>query len=179
MEFKDGKEYDGYCTVSGICEYHMKNGKLEGDFIKRVFDGHAQKLKYRGTIQNGIFTGIMDDKKVRFGFSDLKKAIFEGPYVEFFDKVDGKKKIEGFYKNGQKEGVWKYYADDGTVINQEYWNEGNDCTAKYETLKKVASKRIETEDKLSEGKDERVILPKMTAKEKRDAIREAKKDLSR
>ena len=75
--------------------------------------------------------------------------------------------------------MWKYRAEDGTIINQEYWHKGKDCTAKYETLKKVASKRIEEENKLSEGKDERVVLPKMTAKEKRKAIREAKKDISR
>lgn len=126
--------------------------------------------------KNGREHGECIIKNIRACYKEGK---LEGSYTEFFDKIDGKKKVEGFYKEGKKEGVWKYYDKDGTVIHQEYWHEGNDCTKKYEVLKKVASKRIEEENKLSEGKDERVVLPKMTAREKRKAVREARKDLSR
>ena len=88
-------------------------------------------------------------------------------------------KTEGGYKNGKKEGVWTYYAENGTVIKKERYHKGKECTKEHEALKNVAAERIRQEDELSEGKDKRVILPKMTAKEKFKTVLQIKKDLSR
>lgn len=208
MEFKDGKEYTGYFKIKGVkaddlSDYVCKDGVIEGTVCTDTFDGKFKNGKFTGkkychndqwqTFEDGnlMSTNIGYDiqitqdgtvfvdkynEHIKYQTKDGKK---NGIYTEFFDKLDGKMKVSGFYKEGKKEGFWKYYADNGTVIKQEYYHKGKNCTNKYEAIKKVASKRIEEENKLSEGKDERVVLPKMTAKEKRKAIRQAKKELSR
>ena len=198
FDMKDGK-------INGEYRDHMKNIKatykddvLDGPYTE-FFDRINGKKKVEGFYKNGKKEGVWkyygNDGKVinqecwkdgRREYRDYKLGtktyfkddVLDGPYTEFFDKIDGKKKVEGFYKEGKKEGVWKYYDKDGTVIRQEYWHKGKNCTKKYEILKKVATKRIEEEERLSQN-GERVVLPKMTAQEKRKAIREAKRELSR
>lgn len=162
--YEGGKHTEDYVEVSAVWNSYGYGREYEDFYCEPKKDGKLQ----------GEYINVK--KRIKTNYAEGK---LEGLYTKFFDRIDGKKKVEGFYKEGKKEGVWKYYAEDGTVINQEYWHKGKNCTEKYEILKKVASKRIKEENKLSEGKDERVVLPKMTAKEKRDAIREAKKDLSR
>lgn len=159
----DGWNYDIHIPVNGqaykrerqdglIWKFYTKDGKEDGEY--HVGSIHTY---YKDGKLNGSYEDFRD--KIRKNYKD---DVLDGPYTEFFDKIDGKKKVEGFYKEGKKDGVWKYRAEDGTIINQEYWHEGKDCTAKYNRLKKIASKHIEEEDKLSEGKNERVVLKRKT-----------------
>ena len=92
-----------------------------------------------------------------------------------------------WYGNGQMAfeklpgGTKTHYNDQGKVTYHA--TKGVEDTVLYLAKKHVAKRRLEKEDKLSKGKDERVILPKMNklskAIEMKKAVRKVKKDLGR
>ncbi len=88
-----------------------------------------------------------------------------------------------WYENGQMEseqlpdGTTSSYDSKGKMIYHA--TKGVEDTDLYVAKKRVAERRMKKEDKLSKGKDERVILPKMSklskAIEMKKAIKEVKK----
>ena len=64
-------------------------------------------------------------------------------------------------KDGKKHGFEKLYNSDGIVAEMKYWQEGKDCTAKYNKLKKIASKRIDKERAIEAETGVKTRLPKM------------------
>ncbi len=156
------------------------NGKAErfwiDDFSKKHYIWTCEMKNCR---RNGICKNYRT--KTSMAYID---DVLEGPYIEYYDRDMTRKRKEGFYKKGKKSGVWKYYSEDGKVINTEYRLNGRDIidkfkAAKFKDIKKVASDRIKLEDELSKGKEERVILPKMTDKEKRKAMIDALDEVTR
>ena len=86
----------------------------------------------------------------------IEDDVLDGAYTEYFK--NGKKRCEGSYSNGEKNGFWKTYADNGDLIEMRRYESGKDVTEHYNKLKKIAAKHIAKEDERSEGKDERVVL---------------------
>lgn len=72
-------------------------------------------------------------------------------------------------KDGKKHGVSQKYDNNGNVIELKYYQQGEDCTNKYNQRKKIAAKRIEEEKRT--GK----IFRKMSAFEKAVSIKNANK----
>lgn len=152
------------------------HGKKSG--METEYDNDSKKVKRQTYWVNGFKDyektydaqgRILSDARYEHG-QCIKETKYSYPDIA---------RAEGAYKNGKKEGVWTYYANDGTVIKKERYHKGKEYTKQYEALKKVSKERIRQEDELSEGKEKRVILPKMTAKEKMKTIMQIKKDLSR
>lgn len=165
-----------------------KDGQLDGEYVKkvwkRVLAGGRRSFVWREIQENikthykdGKLDGIYEDavNKIRKYYKDDK---LNGDYTEFFDHIDGKLKISGTFVEGKKSGFWKHYSDDGKVLRQKYYQEGKDCTAKYNRLKKIASKHVAEEDKLSKSKDKRVVLErKSKSAKKTDFVIETVKDI--
>lgn len=154
--------YNG-CSIEKMESF--KDNKLDGiyaDYEKDEF------ITYKEGKKNGKCRFKKEGGTV---YCNYKDDILDGPYEER-DKV-GHKKCEGFYKDGQKEGIWKIYATDYTSSNGNVtaietlrYEQGKDVTNRYNALKKVASKRIAEEDKISESSADRIILPRKSKTKK-------------
>jgi antitoxin component YwqK of YwqJK toxin-antitoxin module len=171
--------------VCDIVEYESKD---------RFYDDRYTKAKY--TLRNGKKDGLyqrFDREMIRHkwgdGYSFLSarresdNEYWDYVCLEESEYKDGKlhgmsrkynKKLwlesETQYKDGKKHGFEKLYNSDGTVAELKYWQEGNDCTAKYETLKKIATKRIEKEKAVEAQTGKKTRLPKMNKFEKTIAM---------
>jgi antitoxin component YwqK of YwqJK toxin-antitoxin module len=44
----------------------------------------------------------------------------EGEYVEYHP--NGLIKVQGYYEQGKKVGVWRYYDKKGTLLREETWS---------------------------------------------------------
>ena len=178
-----GGEYDSYNGYQGYIDrevrgYHVyENGKHTKDCVEvsARWNSYGCGTDYREFYsepkKDGKLQGeyIHAQKNIKAYYKDGK---LDGEYIEFFDRIDGNKKVEGSYKNGKKDGFWKYYSKDGKVINQEYYRDGKNCTAKYNRLKNIASKRIEEEKAIEVETGVKTRLPKMSKEEKKTAIRD-------
>ena len=51
------------------------------------------------------------------------KNIVDGTYQEFYE--NGKKAITGFYKDGIREDVWKFYDSDGEIAGEYKYLRGD------------------------------------------------------
>jgi antitoxin component YwqK of YwqJK toxin-antitoxin module len=47
----------------------------------------------------------------------FRKSVLDGPSVEYHE--NGKEKMKGVYKNGDKKGVWLTMDETGKVISKE------------------------------------------------------------
>ena len=148
---KNYKWHDGICDVKTSLEseehkytlrYGQKNGVYQIAYLGRLIEESEYK--------NGKLHGI--SKK--------------------YNEKKGWLRSETQYQDGIKHGFEKLYNSDGTVTSIEYYLNGKECTQeqylkseamktkKIDSLRKIAAKRMAKEDKLSQGKDKRVILPK-------------------
>ncbi len=133
-----------------ISKEHFKDGKLDGvcvDYNK------GTTITYKEGKKNGHCSEPTEYGRIE---STYKDDVLDGAYTEYFK--NGKKRCEGSYSNGEKNGFWKTYADNGDLIEMRRYESGKDVTEHYNKLKKIAAKHIAKEDERSEGKDERVVL---------------------
>ncbi len=145
------------------CFWQTKDWKKNGKQMKNNI-----KTTYVDDILDGPcieYYGASCNRKAEYSY---KQGKIDGAYTEFFASTDyfasyGAKKIEGFYKDGQKNGVWKYYSEDGNLINTELWKDGKNETEKYAAIKKIATKH--TDDKKATTKIGKAIQKGLKAAE--------------
>lgn len=130
----DNEYWDDICVE----ESEYKDGKLHG--MSRKYNEETGKLKEETSYKNGNKHGL--SKK--------------------YNEAKGWLESETQYKDGEKHGFEKLYNSDGTVAKMIYWQNGADCTAKYNRLKKIAAKRIEKEKDIEAKTGVETRLPKMT-----------------
>lgn len=118
---------------------HYKNGLLDG--LCKDFENGIEAY-YKEGKKNGM---CVEDTKYGKKESTYKDDVLDGQYTEYF--ANGKKKCEGNYSNGSKNGFWKTYADNGDLIEMRRFENGKDVTERYNKLKKIAAKHIEAEKK--------------------------------
>ncbi len=138
-----GKYSNGYKI--GDWKFYYRNGKIEqiGTFLKNekpdgdwkwyYDDGKLWREEY---YDNGLENGLMTE------FSDSGTVIAKGRYIDGLEDsawvyLLGDVKVEGSFKDGKRDGMWKYYYDNGILSfegkfvddNQDgkhsyYWNNG-------------------------------------------------------
>ena len=119
----------------GNSDYYFDNGQLEQRIVFKngvrqdgpfeIFNRDGQPLK-RGTTKNGEIHGTYE----KFGNGKLKEiwtyveGEVDGPYKKFYS--NGETQETGYYKkdptgsiNYFKDGVWKYFYDNGVLNKQE------------------------------------------------------------
>ena len=69
--------------------------------------------------KNGAWYSIYANGYVEGTHKDSK---LEGIFKDYY--ADGKIKEQGNYSNGEKDGGWEYFAEDGTKLRSESWYEG-------------------------------------------------------
>lgn len=166
-----------------------------GDY-KRFDDQGNEIYRLTGTEEISRPLNGQCFKKVRWFEENKsgKKGEWKDRIIEEWEQKDGKKHglakkyspigdlylyCETQYKDGKKHGFEKLYNSDGTVVKMKYWQNGKDCTAKYNRLKKIASKHIEKEKAIEAKTGKKTRLPKMSKLEKTVAIAKEKLGLSK
>ncbi|MBR1756648.1 MAG: hypothetical protein IJ738_03675 [Alphaproteobacteria bacterium] len=152
-ESKNGNTYT-------IEEYSMKDGQKDGHYKKEYADIHRpyydwvscnkpiEEADYKEGKLHGTHKKYNVRRKESTGYGEEK-------YTSWLES-------ETQYKDGKKHGFEKLYNSDGTVAEMKYWQEGKDCTAKYNKLKKIASKRIDKEKAIEAKTGVKTRLPKMS-----------------
>ena len=168
--------------------------KLNGGFVtigqnSTKFFGKDMTMEMKLPRVERIVTETIDGKQVQKQiYADGSYGVRDGDSVERYFP-DGKrqtyiKSADSFRlsKEVLPGGTKTYYNDQGKV--NYHATKGVEDTVLYLAKKHVAKRRLEKEDKLSKGKDERVILPKMYYKfekaiKMKKAVRKVKKDFER
>ena len=145
--YENGTSYNWH---DGICEVRCHDGDI------------VEKYTLRNGLKHGLYTRepYAHYRRTEKEESEYKDGKLHGMSRKY--NVKGWLESEIQYQDGKKHGFEKLYNSDGTVASIKYYQNGRDCTAKYNRLKKIASKHIEEEDKLSEGKNKRVVLKRKT-----------------
>jgi antitoxin component YwqK of YwqJK toxin-antitoxin module len=81
------------------------------------------------------------------GFSG---TLLNGRYTEYYP--DKNLKEQGEFKNGLKDGVWKNWSDDGTLMASTNWKHGSEVTVKRPPIWKrvhLFGKKAKTADSLN------------------------------
>lgn len=115
----DYQEYNdsGKTIVKGTFEEGVEQGKWTYD-IGDV----SQSIEY----QDGVMMGMWIQKDIKTG-----EIIYEGKYTDdepvgkhvwYFP--NGKKRLEGYYAAGERNGEWKYYTEDGQLFLSVTYNNG-------------------------------------------------------
>ena len=195
-EFGKYDWHDGVCDVelkSEVSNNHFKekyttrDGKKEGLYIKEVnvFEfgyGTYCRPVIEAEYENGLLNGNYKEYSVENGILITDEQYVGGKkhgVCKKFNKERGWLESETPYVDGKKHGFEKLYNSDGTVSEMKYWQNGKDCTAKYEKLKKIATKRIEKEKQIEEETGIKTRFPKMSKFEKTAAVVKEKLGLSK
>ena len=154
-----------------VAKGYWKDGKFTGkaeseDFSAVWIDGEIKEAYLH---DDSIYEDTKD-YHWHDGVCDVTNYSTKGDIVE--------KKSEYTLRDGKKHGFEKFYNSDGTVKEMKYWQDGKDFTAKYNKLKSIASKRIEKEKQIEAETGIKTCLPKMSMKEKKDALRRKTLELS-
>ena len=153
FEVKDGKRNGLYQYQSAtVCEIaYFKDDKVEGtaiNYFDYIGGAKQSEISFKNDELDGAYVEYFapTKKQKENQFNKLTDNLTDDVSrieEKLLEPVTGNKKIEGFYKDGQKNGVWKYYSEDGEVINTEFWRDGINETQKFHALKKVASRHID------------------------------------
>lgn len=127
--FFDGSNMEGKFTS------YFPSGKLkeEGKYVMTFREQkHGEWLSYYENgqimIRENFHKGDLEGERLTYHQNGKKesiavysKGVLDGEYQEFFD--NGQIKVEGYYKKESKlavkTGEWKYYSQDGSVMNVE------------------------------------------------------------
>lgn len=152
-ESKNGNTYT-------IEEYSMKDGQKDGHYKKEYADGHRP---YHDWVSCNKPIEEADYKEGKLHGTHKKYNVRRKESTRYDEeKYTSWLESETQYKDGKKHGFEKLYNSDGTVAEMKYWQEGKDCTAKYNKLKKIASKRIDKEKAIEAETGVKTRLPKMS-----------------
>lgn len=115
----DYQEYNdsGKTIVKGIYEEGVEQGK----WLYEIGD-ISQTIEF----QDGVMMGMWIQRDITTG-----QLVYEGKYIDdqpvgkhvwYF--ANGKKRLEGFYAAGERQGEWKYYSEDGQLFLSVTYNNG-------------------------------------------------------
>ncbi|MFN4299044.1 MAG: toxin-antitoxin system YwqK family antitoxin [Thermaurantimonas sp.] len=90
--------------------YHYVNGLENGDAYE--FDSFGTIISVLSYKDGILLKKLLVNRKNNFGF-------LEGIYMEFYP--DYKRRLEGFYKNGKKNGQFKFFSPSGEILKIETW----------------------------------------------------------
>ncbi len=94
-------------------KYHVKDYSLEGKLAKA---GYYADKKLR--VKDGLFITYFPDGHVKSKIN-YKENQLHGSYAEYY--IDGIKNFQGNYNYGKKDGMWKWYFEQGTISWYEQW----------------------------------------------------------
>lgn len=165
------KECNRLIAEGTVAKGYWKDGKFTGkaeseDFSAVWIDGEIKEAYLH---DDSIYENTKD-YHWHDGACDVTNYSTKGNIAE--------KKSEYTLRDGKKHGFEKFYNSDDTVKEMKYWQDGKDFTAKYNKLKSIASKRIEKEKQIEVETGIKTCLPKMSMKEKKDALRSKTLELS-
>jgi hypothetical protein len=102
-------------------------GKDTPNYLYTVITGHDPEIPtdFTGTWRTwiGIGGGVKEEFEVRDGVRD-------GKYVLYYD--NGRKYVEGFYKNGKENGKWISWHRNGQKSTECFWKDGQEHGKKME-----------------------------------------------
>ena len=107
-----------------FCEINLRNGKRHG--LYTLFNYHNFKKVYEHPYKNGMVHGTCYNYNNEYIKKETyKNNVKHGPYEESDKKPSSRRYIveKGQYKNGKKEGIWKYYRDK-VIKKGETWEKG-------------------------------------------------------
>ncbi len=110
-------------TKLKITEENYVNGKLEGEVKSFYTDGKLLKTEtYKAGKKSGAVTMYAPNGKVvsKSSFLNDRK---DGSFIKYDKK--GKKKLEGKYKMGKPQGIWKYYKNGKLIRTKDYTKSNN------------------------------------------------------
>lgn len=101
-----------------------ENGKRTGLWKKY----HPNKrIRYTGQFKNGKEVGVFKFYSINSSKYPIAiKTYFDGTdslFVQFFD-VEGRIETEGIFHGRKREGNWKYFYPDGTLLSEENYKNG-------------------------------------------------------
>ena len=118
-----GKVVRGY--PDGIWTFYYENGKVrsKGSFTRGVFElGSAGSMNFIPVIAKTGEWSLWNREgklilKSNFANNEFEEEALNGPFVQYHD--NGKKAIEGTYKNNMKTGTWTYWHKNGKRQREE------------------------------------------------------------
>jgi uncharacterized protein len=130
---QEGKESNYYRSGKQKYEITMINGKYEGPFIQYYNNGHImEKSTFKDNNRSGKYESYYNfPEKALKSEATYEKGIAVGEYKSYYR--NGKVDETGMYKkNGDKDGVWKEYYSNGTLLSEESFSDGKwDGSSKY------------------------------------------------
>lgn len=152
---QEGKESNYYTNGKLKYELLMTNGKYEGPFIQYYKNGHImEKSAFKDNNRSGNYESYYNyPEKTLKAEANYDKGIAMGEYKSYYR--NGKPEEIGSYNNdGQKEGIWKNYFNDGTIASEESYSDGkwNASSKYYDASGKLAEEYMYKNDILQEYK---------------------------
>ena len=188
---ESGRNVDAEQLIYKIVDNKLAEIQEEGKTIRKYDQGNEIYRLTKNEEINQPLNGKCFKKK-RWFEGDYYGGEWKDTIIEKWEQKDGKKhgsykkynekgwlEVEAQYKNGKKHGFEKLYNSDGSIAGMKYWQNGRDCTAKYNRLKNIASKRIEKEKQIEEETGIKTRFPKMSKFEKTAAVVKEKLGLSK
>lgn len=111
----NGKKYEYYWDGKTIkIEYNLKDGELEGEFIKYYYNGN---IELRSNIKNGKTSGLVEryynDGKLKSKYHEYDEEL-HGSYKSYY--ANGKLQKTGNYYKGLENGLFKEYNEEGVLL---------------------------------------------------------------
>lgn len=127
-----GKKYSSVkdvCSVDRLGEYTLYSEQLNLGIkpIKIKFISFEEEKV--DTIQNFVLYQMLIPKRSRSGDWFYCDKIANGYKVDYYK--NGKKRIEGKFKNGNPIGILKYYDEDGPGYYNVYYRKGRKIKSQY------------------------------------------------
>ena len=113
--------YNQNGTLSSRVEY--SSGKRHGVERKFYMEGNdiAEEINWKDSIKHGAWNQYFQSGQLKFTVTYIDGKL-EGQYVSWYP--DGKKEVEGMYRNGTPDGEWKRYHENGEYISTIKFDRG-------------------------------------------------------
>ncbi|MCW3072473.1 MAG: tetratricopeptide repeat protein [Bacteroidetes bacterium] len=130
---QEGKESSYYKDGKLKYEINMVNQKYEGPFIQYYNNGHImEKSTFKENNRSGKYESYYNyPEKTLKSEATYEKGIAVGEFKSYYR--NGKQDEIGSYKkNGNKDGLWKEFYDNGSLRSEENFSDGKwDGSSKY------------------------------------------------
>lgn len=122
---QEGKEISYYQNGQLQYELLMTGGKAQGPYIQYYNSGHVkEKATFKDNLYIGRYQSFYNFPENTLSIDvTYEKGKPVGAYKAYFR--NGKTSSEGQYnKDGQKDGLWKKYNDEGNLVEEEEFSDG-------------------------------------------------------
>ena len=109
-----------FSRILGQDTYTFRTVVIKQDTLFECYKNGETECSY---IDTGININVTSPNNKLFYWNEIKGNVLNGVHILFYINSSVIEE-SGYYLEGEKDGYWRYWNNDGRLIKKEFWSKG-------------------------------------------------------